>query len=290
MTDDTPPNYVPSTAPSGSIPAERARIEPSPPSKRLDALPVLYLVGFVILAASLIYLWKHPVLPRGAALEVARMDTLREQINAIQGRVDKLETRPAPAVPDVAPLAARLAELEHRPVPAMPEIQSIETRLAALESRPPPITDLRPIEARLGALEGKPPVDLKPLEARLACARGQAAGRSEAARHAAGDPGSQAAGRSGPAAVADRRGVPEIRRRRSGTRQAARRRRRAGEANGGKPGRHQRQAGRHYVQACLGRAKGGARRAPAIGQRGSGGGSAFGRDPGRSAGARTVRA
>ena len=174
MTDETTP----------TIPPERARIEPSPPPKRLDALPVLYLVGFVILAAPLIYLWKHPGLPRGAALEVARMDQLRAQINAIQGRVDQLEGRPAPAAPNLAPIEGRLAELERRPALAPANLAPLEAQIAALQARPAPDmrlltervaaldarpqVDVRPIEARIAALEAKPPVDLRPLEARIA--------------------------------------------------------------------------------------------------------------------------
>ena len=156
---------TPVGAPPGAPPGDRARIEPSPPQKRLDALPVLYLVGFVILAASLIYLWKHPGLPRDAALEVRRMDTVRSQVNAVQARVDQLEQRPAAAAPNLAPLEARLAALEQRPAP---DLRILETRLGGLETRPAPLTDLGPIERRLIQLETKPPVDLAPLDARIA--------------------------------------------------------------------------------------------------------------------------
>jgi hypothetical protein len=134
----------------------------------MDGLPVLYLVGFVILAASLIYLWKHPGLPRSAALEVARMDTLRAQINAIQGRVDQLEAKP---VPDLGPIQAQLADLSRRPTPAAPppvDLSPLIARIAALEARPaPPPVDLRPIEARIATLERKPPVDLGPVQQKI---------------------------------------------------------------------------------------------------------------------------
>ncbi len=167
MTDDTTP--TPAIPPS--IQAERARIEPSPPPKKLDALPVLYLVGFVILAASLIYLWKHPSLPRGAALEVAQIDTVRSQISALQGRVDQLDARPAPAAPNLAPLEARLAELERHAASApVVNLGALEGRLAAVEARPvaQPPPDLKPLETRLAVLEAKPPIDLRPLEAEVA--------------------------------------------------------------------------------------------------------------------------
>lgn len=175
MNDDNP-IPVPPTPAANALPippSDRTRIEPSPPQKRLDALPVLYLVGFVILAASLIYLWKHPGLPRDAALEVRRMDTVRSQLNAIQARVDQLEQRPAPAAapaapvmaPILAPLEARLTALEQRPAPDM---KFLDTRLGAVEARPALQTDLGPTERRLAQLEAKPPVDLAPLQGRIA--------------------------------------------------------------------------------------------------------------------------
>ena len=185
MTDDTTP--IPSSGHSTALPPERARIEPPPPPKRLDALPVLYLVGFVILAASLIYLWKHPGLPRNAAQEVAQVDGLRGQISALQARLAALEAKPAPAAPNLAPIEARLGELERREAASPASLAVLQGQIAALEAhaaqpgpdlRPledqiaklqavPPI-DLKPLEARLAALEAKPPVDLRPLEARVA--------------------------------------------------------------------------------------------------------------------------
>ena len=175
MNDDNPIPVPPNPAANAlpPSPGDRTRIEPSPPQKRLDALPVLYLVGFVILAASLIYLWKHPGLPRDAALEVRRMDTVRSQLNAIQARVDQLEQRPAPpaaVAPPVmatilAPLEARLAAIEQRPAPDM---KFLDTRLGAVEARPALQTDLGPTERRLAQLEAKPPIDLNPLQGRIA--------------------------------------------------------------------------------------------------------------------------
>ncbi len=177
MTEETPVSPVPPTpgpAPGPDVAPfpERARIESSPPPKRLDALPVVYLVGFVILAASMIYLWKHPGLPRQAALEVARMDSVRDQINAIQARVDDLEKKVPAAMPDLAPLQAQVAALAARPAANPVNLAPLEGRIAALEARPvpPPPADLKPLEARIGALEGKPPVDLGPVQQAVAAA------------------------------------------------------------------------------------------------------------------------
>ena len=188
MTDVTPPD--PALSPDG--PADRARIDPPPP-KRVDALPVLYVVGFLILAASVIYLWQHPNLPKGAAQEVARVNTLQSQIDALSARVNGVESKPVPATPNLGPLEtrvaslerevatgpaslaqlqARVAALEARPLPTPPpDLRLIEERVAALDARPQ--VDLRPLDLRLAGLEAKPPVDLKPLESRIAALEGK---------------------------------------------------------------------------------------------------------------------
>lgn len=165
--------------PNDPTPTERARIE-APPPKRLDALPVLYLVGFVILASALIYMWRHPSLPRSAVQDAQRvatmrqeMDATRQEAEALVARVAALEARPAapppPPPPNLAPLEARLGELERRPAPppAAPPVNlaPVEARIAAVEARAP--ADLGPLDGRIAALEGRKPTDLGPLEARL---------------------------------------------------------------------------------------------------------------------------
>ncbi len=162
--------------PTDAAPSERARIEAPPPPKRLDALPVLYLVGFLILASALIYLWRHPSLPRSVVQDSAKVETLRgemdarrQEAEALVARVAALEGKAAPAAPNLGPLEARIAELERRPAPAAADLGPFAGRVAALEGRPaPPPVDLSHIEARIAALEGRPPVDLHPVEGRIA--------------------------------------------------------------------------------------------------------------------------
>jgi hypothetical protein len=109
MTDETP------TSPDLSL--DRTRIEAPP--KRVDKLPAIYLVGFLILGVALIWLWQHPVAPRTAALEAARINDLSQQVDTLAARVKQLEARPAAApAPDLGPLETRLAALERRPAPA----------------------------------------------------------------------------------------------------------------------------------------------------------------------------
>lgn len=161
--------------PPRATPTGRAHIAPAR-GRTLDWLPILYLVGFVILAGALAYLWRHPTLPRGEAVQEARVDTLDQQVAAnraaaddLARRVGALEAKPAPAAPDLQPLAARIAALENRPVAAPVDLKPLSDRIAALENRPaPPTVDLKPLSNRIAALEARPPVDLKPLSDRVA--------------------------------------------------------------------------------------------------------------------------
>ena len=189
MSDPTPP-ASPITPRPDAIPPDRARIDPAP-ARRVDVLPILYLVGFVILAGALAYLWRHPTMPRSEVVQEAKVDTLRQQLDARQAeaaalaqRVAALEARSLPAAPDLGPVDTRLSALENRPAPPPVDLKPLSDRLAALEARPPadlkplsdqlaavqarPPVDLKPVTDRLAALEGKPPVDLKPLSDRLA--------------------------------------------------------------------------------------------------------------------------
>ena len=147
MSDEAPTNPV--------TPPERARIEPSPPPRRTDGLPILYVVGFVILAAALFYVYRHPPQPRGAAQESARVDALTKEAVARQQEYDIL--------------SKRLTALEAKPAPAPVNLAPIESKVAALESRPPPPppTDLDPLTSRIEALEKRQPPDLGPIKSQL---------------------------------------------------------------------------------------------------------------------------
>lgn len=130
---------------------ERVRVEGPPPRKRFDALPLLYLLGFLVLAGSLFYLYRNPSTPPGVEQAAARVDTLQEQIQSLTDHLAQVEQRPAPAPPpSLAPLEARIATLERRPAPAAPAAQ-----------------DLGPITARLDSASEKQSADMQGLTARL---------------------------------------------------------------------------------------------------------------------------
>ena len=149
MTDPDAPDPI---NPSESGVPERVRIDESPQRKRTDFLPLLYLLGFLVLAGSLLYLWQNPSMPAGAQQEAARVDTLQDQLQAVTERLTQLEQRPTPAPPpSLAPLEARIATLERRP--------------AAPAAAAP--TDLGPLTAKLDSALSKQAADLQGVAARL---------------------------------------------------------------------------------------------------------------------------
>ena len=172
MTDEPALNALPEPHPAAA--PGRARIDGPPPRRRMDALPLLYLLGFFVLAGALFYLYRHPAAAPGAEQEAGRVDTMQQQMQALADRMGQLENRPAPTpAANLAPLQARIAELERRPASAgsPADLTPLTARLAELERRPaaPPV-DLAPLTARLTELERRPmppPVDLGPLFSRL---------------------------------------------------------------------------------------------------------------------------
>ena len=167
----TPPSQSSTSAPPGPPPSggplDRARVEMGQRLRR-DPLPLLYLLGFVILAGTLAYLYNHPATPEGVQQAAVRVDSLQGQVQTLTDRLAKLENRPASAASDLAPLDRRIAALEGRPAV---NLAPMEGRIAAIENRPaPPPVNLQPLEARIAALEGKPPpppFDPAPLTAQI---------------------------------------------------------------------------------------------------------------------------
>ncbi len=142
MTEPDAPDPFPSI-PAG--PPERVRIEGPPPQPRRDLLPALYLLGFLVLAGALFYLYRNPSTPAGVEQEASRVDALQQQVTALTGRLNELEGRPALAA-SIGPLDARLSALE-------PKLAAVEPRLSAVEQRPAPVpqADFGPITAQLEA-------------------------------------------------------------------------------------------------------------------------------------------
>jgi hypothetical protein len=153
MTEKTSPLPAGLPSPDG---VERENDMASEPgsTKRRDVVPALYLLGFVVLAAAIIWLWQNPpiVTPPPPSPDV---ELLRQQMDALQLRLARLEQRPTPIVsapPDLAPLAARVAALEARKPAAPVDLGPIESAIAELEKRPAGDPALA---ARMDALAGR---------------------------------------------------------------------------------------------------------------------------------------
>jgi hypothetical protein len=161
---------VPDEAPS------RARVEPSR-RRGVDLLPLLYLLGFLVLAGTLFYLYRHPPAAQLAPQEAGRVNTLQAQVEELRDQVAALQSRPAAASPapagvdNVAALQQRVAALEGRPAAegggqaAPARGTELADRVQKLEARPAP--DLGPLTARIDALAQRPPVDLGPVNSRI---------------------------------------------------------------------------------------------------------------------------
>lgn len=185
MTDPKETTPVPPTEPE---PPERVRIEETPLRRSLDALPLFYVAGFLILAGSLYYLYRNPSVPAAAMQESARVETLQQQVQTLATRLAELEKRPAPAAANLGPIEARITALEARPVSAAggatvapaapvvapdlaPIIAPLQARIAAIEAKPapviPPPVDLAPLTTRLDAAAAKQGADTLALTARI---------------------------------------------------------------------------------------------------------------------------
>ena len=159
MTETSP---HPSPSPESQRPvAERETVPIAPPARSL-ALPVLYFIGFTILAGAIAWMWQNPPqAPDGQA------SGLQERLDRVEARLARLEAQsmprpaplagaaqaPAPAF-DPAPLIKRLAALEAQPAVAPAQAP------VPIPSMPPP--DLAPLESRIATLEARPatpPVD-----------------------------------------------------------------------------------------------------------------------------------
>ena len=131
------------------VPAPPGTLRPAATHSPRRALPVFTAIGFLCLAAAVLYLWQarrdEPQVDpaRIASLEGQTRD-LRVRLATIDQRIALLEQRPMPAgAPsgppdagiDLRPLEARLAALESRAAPqsGLADLSSLEPRLAAAE-------------------------------------------------------------------------------------------------------------------------------------------------------------
>jgi hypothetical protein len=119
MTEETPtPSIDHPNSPSAAV---------QPPSRR-DPFPLLYGVGFLILAAAIFYVWKNPNPPVETAAEAAAKRATEQRITEIDTRLAKLEQRPEP---DFGRIVKRMDALDGR----IADQTQVGTRLDTLSGR-----------------------------------------------------------------------------------------------------------------------------------------------------------
>ncbi len=141
----------------GAEPLEPAPAAPPPtpppgpaPRRRAAAGPVLGVIGFLILAGAIAWLWRNPPVPPPDPAQTQALAALSRQVAAIATETRALDQRvaalaarkpPAPPAPpkpvDLGPIEARLTALENRPAPtpAAPADMATKAGLAALGAR-----------------------------------------------------------------------------------------------------------------------------------------------------------
>ncbi len=161
MTDEPARPIAPEPDRSPDRAAPHTRAELTDPSPKRDPLPILYLLGFVVLAGSLFYLWQNPPVSQLATQQAGRVDTLQAQITALRDQVTKLsEQKPTgPSADDVAKLQQQVSALDARPAVAPAALAALSDKVGALENRPSVAPDaVQQLSGKIAALENKPVV------------------------------------------------------------------------------------------------------------------------------------
>lgn len=104
---------------------------PPAPAPRRNLVPWFYGFGFVVLAGAMVFLWQNPAAPP-APLPSDDVQALARQFQTQEGRLVRLEQRPAGIASDLAPLTARIDALEKR---SPSDIGPLAARVAVLEQK-----------------------------------------------------------------------------------------------------------------------------------------------------------
>lgn len=133
---------------------------PTPPPRHWGSLlPFLYLLGFLPLAAGLLWLWQRPpAAPLRPAADPAELTQLRAQVQGLEQGLQRLAQRPDAQPPDLGPLNNRIAALEQRP--GLPGDLATRNDLAGMASHADIAglasqADLAGLSSRLDALAGR---------------------------------------------------------------------------------------------------------------------------------------
>ncbi|MFL5289838.1 MAG: COG4223 family protein [Rhodopila sp.] len=109
MSDNT---NLPAPTPSEASGRQEPRGAPAAPNSRL---PLLFGIGFVILAGAIYYVWQNPVTPAQIATSAANIRAVDQRLTAVDQRVSRIEQMPAPpSAADLGKVNARIDALEGR--------------------------------------------------------------------------------------------------------------------------------------------------------------------------------
>jgi hypothetical protein len=107
-------------------PPEPAVIAPKPPRREFS--PWLYVLGFLVLAGAILYVWQYPSVPSETVADSPAVRDVGQRLTDMDARVNRLEQRPAP---DLSKITTRVDALER---PAADQTQ-LASRLDTLSGR-----------------------------------------------------------------------------------------------------------------------------------------------------------
>ena len=114
----------------------------APSSPRRDFVPWLYGLGFLILAAAILYLWQYPSVPAETAADISASRTIDQRLSDIHAHVTHLEQKQSAT-------DSRLSRLEQQ---KSSDLQAIKTKLNAFDGR---IADQKQLASRVDAISGR---------------------------------------------------------------------------------------------------------------------------------------
>lgn len=134
------------------------------PARAATALaPALPGLAALLLAGVALYLALNPSIPAAPSPEAVA--ALGQRLDRLEARLGALEGKPAPAMPDLTPLAARLDAAQGAAEAARADAgRALQAAQNAPKPPEPPKVDLAPFEQRIGRIEA----DLGPLLSALA--------------------------------------------------------------------------------------------------------------------------
>jgi hypothetical protein len=140
------------------LPSPETSPEPNatPPGPTLlERLPVLCAVGFVVLAAAIIYVWQSPTVPAQTTANTQALQTVQQRLADLDARISKLEQRP---VPDIGKVTAQADAVDRKldvlgqkvaeQAPLAGRLDTLSTKVESLAAR-----DLAAVTAKVTALE-----------------------------------------------------------------------------------------------------------------------------------------